>query len=178
MNRGNASAKARLVKLCHGALVAALYVALTYLSAMVGLDKGAIQIRFSEALVVLAFLSSAAIPGLTVGCFLANLLTGGSALDLILGPIATLIGALGAYLIGRTNNKRTARWICTLPNIAANTVIVSLICLFSYSAPGSEARSVLPIYFATVGAGELLSCGVLGTAFLLTSEKGLRKILQ
>ncbi len=178
MNRKHTDARRRLVGLCYGALIAALYVALTYLSALMGLDKGAVQLRLSEALVVLAFVTPAAVPGLTVGCLLANLLTGGAPLDLILGPLATLAGAMGAFLLGRLKNRAMGRWLCTLPNIAANTVAVSYICLISYSAPGTDAASVLPIYLASVGLGELVSCGVLGMILLLSSEKGLRKLLQ
>ena len=86
--------------ICLAALVAAMYVVLTYLSMALGLDKNAIQIRFSEMLIALAFVTPAAIPGLYVGCLLANILTGCAPLDILLGPVATLIGATGAYLFG------------------------------------------------------------------------------
>ena len=91
----------RLLWLCSAGLIAALYVALTYLAMALGLDKNAIQVRFSESLCVLAFFTPAAIPGMTIGCLLANILTGCAPLDILLGPVATFIGACGAYLIGR-----------------------------------------------------------------------------
>ena len=67
--------------LATASLIAALYIALTYLAMAFGLDKNAIQVRFSEALVALCLITPAAIPGLTVGCLLANILTGCAPLD-------------------------------------------------------------------------------------------------
>lgn len=169
--------KFHILFLCRAGVIAALYVALTYLSMAFGLDKGAVQIRFSEALCVLAFFTPAAISGLTVGCFLANLLTGCAIFDILIGPLATLIGAYGAHLIGKYGNRKLSRFICTIPNIAANTVIVSFIIYFFYTRPSEQNTAVIPFYFLTVGAGELISCGVIGTVFLLSAEKILRKIL-
>ena len=168
----------RVLWLCRAGIIAALYVALTYLAMALGLDKGAIQIRFSESLCVLAFFSSAAIPGLTVGCLIANLLTGCAPLDIFLGPVATLIGVLGVYLIGKMKNSRVARFVCTLPNIVSNTVIMPLVIYICYTAPSEQTLSLVPFYFLTVGIGEIISCGVLGTILLLSTEKTLRKILQ
>ncbi|MBQ3590734.1 MAG: QueT transporter family protein, partial [Clostridia bacterium] len=64
--------------LVRSAMIAALYVALTLVSAMLGMSSGAVQIRLAEALCVLPVFTAAAIPGVTVGCFIANLLTGGT----------------------------------------------------------------------------------------------------
>ena len=77
-------------------MTAALYVALTYLANALGLASGAIQFRLSEALAILPFFTPAAIPGLYIGCLLANILTACAPLDIALGPVATLLGALGA----------------------------------------------------------------------------------
>ena len=164
-------------RLCFAALIAALYVALTYFSMLLGLDKNAIQIRFSESLVVLAFITPAAIPGLTLGCFLANLLTGCAPLDIVLGPIATLIGACGAYLIGKMKNRVAARWLCTLPNVLANAVIVTLVCYVCYTAPSAQMPEIIPYYALTVAAGEILSCSVIGSALILPCEKVLKRFL-
>ena len=78
------------------AVIAALYVVLTYLAAAFNLSSGVIQVRFSEALTILPVFTPAAIPGLFVGCILANALTGAVVIDVICGSIATLIGAVGA----------------------------------------------------------------------------------
>lgn len=153
-----------------------MYVALTYLSMALGLDKNAIQIRFSEILIVLAFVTPAAIPGLYVGCLLANILTFCAPLDIFLGPIATLIGALGAYAMGKMKNTRISRFLCTIPNILANTVIVTVICYFCYTAPDAQNASIIPFYALTILFGEVISCGILGTVFLVGAEKTLRRI--
>ena len=161
---------ARVRFLCISALIAALYVALTYVAMAFGLHNGAIQIRFSEALVALAFVTPAAIPGLTVGCFLANLLTGCHIFDIFVGPVATLIGALGAHYIGKWQS-RAAMWLCTIPNILANTVIVTIICYYCYTAPDAQLPSIIPFYAVTVFIGEVISSGVLGTVRLKSSHK-------
>ncbi len=153
-----------------------MYVALTYLSMALGLDKNAIQIRFSEILIVLAFVTPAAIPGLYVGCLLANILTFCAPLDIFLGPIATLIGALGAYAMGKMKNAKISRFLCTIPNILANTVIVTVICYFCYTAPDAQNASIIPFYALTILFGEVISCGILGTVFLVGAEKTLRRI--
>ena len=137
--------------LCHAALIAALYVALTFLAALLGLSSDAIQVRFSEALCVLPAFTSAAVPGLFVGCLLANLLTGCIAPDIIFGSLATLIGAVGAYFL------RKNKWLVPLPTVVANTLIIPPILRFAYGAEGS-----LPYFALTVGIGEILSAYVLG----------------
>jgi len=163
--------------ICLAALIAAMYVALTYLSMALGLDKNAIQVRFSEILIVLAFLTPAAIPGLYVGCLLANILTACAPLDILLGPVATLIGAGGAYLLGRMKNKRVARYLCTIPNIIANTVIVTVVCYVCYTAPDAQSLSIIPFYATTIAIGEIISCGILGTALLLGCEKTFKRLI-
>lgn len=169
-------AKKRLIFICTAAIIAALYVALTFVSMALGLDKNAIQIRFSEALIVLAYVTPAAIPGLSIGCLIANLVTGCAPLDVALGPVATLLGALGAYLIGRMPNRRVSKFICTLPNILSNTVIVTLICIVCYTAPEARSAALVPFYASTIAIGEIISCGVLGTALLLATEDVLVRI--
>lgn len=167
-----------MILLCTAAIIAALYVVLTFVSMALGLDKNAIQVRFSEALIVLAYFTPAAVPGLYVGCLLANILTGCAALDILIGPLATLIGALGAYLIGRMKNEGLSRFLCTLPNIAANTVIVSFVCLICYTAPEAQNFATFGFYLLTVGIGEIISCGALGTLLLLGAGKTLRRVVN
>ena len=78
------------------ALIAALYTVLTMIAAGFDLASGAIQVRFSEALTIMPFFTPAAIPGLTLGCLLSNILTGCVLPDVIFGTLATLLGALGS----------------------------------------------------------------------------------
>lgn len=153
--------------LCRGALVAALYVVLTWLCALVGLDKGVIQMRLSEALCVLPAFTGAAVPGLFVGCLLANLLTGSALPDVVFGSLATLIGALGAYFLCRR------KWLVPLPTVLANTLIIPFVLRFAYGAEGS-----IPYFMLTVGAGEVISayiCGMLLYAALVRQKAQLFK---
>ena len=84
----------RLALLTQGALIAALYTALTYLINYFGLANGAIQVRISEALTILPVFTPAAIPGLFIGCLLSNLLTGAAIWDIVFGSLASLLGAV------------------------------------------------------------------------------------
>ena len=147
-------------------MIAALYAILTFISAAFGLDRYAIQLRFSEALTILPFFTPAAIPGLFAGCLISNLMSGCIIWDVIFGPVATLLGAIGTYLL----RKRT-KWLSPLPPIVANTLIVPFILSYAYQFQGS-----LPYFMLTVGIGELLSCGVLGMLLLSTLNKYRAKI--
>lgn len=150
--------------LTRGALIAAMYVVLTYVSMALGLDKGVIQLRFSEALCVLPFFLPEAILGLYVGCFLSNILTGCLLWDVIFGSLATLIGAALAYAIGRVSKKLW--WLIPIPNILSNTLIVPFVLRYVYASADS-----LPFMFMTVGIGEVLASGVLGTVLLCSLKK-------
>ena len=141
----------QVLYLAQGAMIAALYVALTYVAHLLGLDSGAVQLRFSEALTVLPVFTPAAVPGLFIGCLLANTLSGCAVWDVIAGSLATLLGALG------TRWLRKRRLACLLPPIAANTVIVPFVLAYVYMAEGT-----IPYFMLTVGIGEVLCCGVLG----------------
>ena len=146
--------------LAHAAIIAALYVVLTYLASMLGLASSAIQVRFSEALTILPFFTTAAIPGLFVGCLLANLLTGSMPLDILFGSMATLLGAVGTYLLSRPMKSGTRpwrKWLTPLPPIIANTLIVPFVLAYVYQLEGT-----IPYFMLTVGIGEVISCGVLG----------------
>lgn len=149
--------------IAQGAIIAALYVALTYLSSLVGLSgTNLIQFRLSEMLTVLPFFTPAAVPGLTIGCLIANLLTPGIApWDIVFGTLATLIGALGTYLL------RKHRFLAAVPPIVSNTLIVPFVVYFCYGldqtlASYSVAAGLL-ITAACVFVGEFVCCGILGT---------------
>lgn len=138
--------------LTKSAAIASLYVILTLLANAMGLANYSIQVRFSEALTILPVFLPAAIPGLFIGCLLSNILTGCIMWDIILGPIATLLGALGTYFL-----RKKPKWIATLPPILSNTLIIPFILSYAYQFEGS-----LPYFIFTVGIGEIISCGILG----------------
>ena len=139
------------LKLVTGGLIAALYVVLTVLAAQFNLASGAIQVRFSEALTIMPVFTVAAVPGLAVGCVLANLLTGCAAWDVVFGSLATLIGAVGTRLL---KDKPLLAWI---PPVLSNMAIIPIILIKVYAVPDAWWFLVL-----TIGAGEIISCGLLG----------------
>lgn len=143
----------------HAAVIAALYVVLTLLANSLGLANYAVQLRFSEALTILPYFTPAAIPGLCLGCLLSNIITGCALPDILFGTLATLFGAVLSYLL------RRQKWLVPLPPILANTLIVPFVLLYAYGL------RPLWLSFLTVGAGELLSCGVLGMLLLFTLQK-------
>ena len=118
---------------------------------------GEIQVRISEALTILPFFTPAAIPGLFVGCILANLLGGAIPLDIAFGSIATLIGAVFTYKL-----RNSSKWLAPVPPIVANAVLVPFVLRYGYSV-----NLPIPLMMLTVGAGEIISCGSLEWYFLL-----------
>ena len=144
--------RSRRVKyITQAAMIAAIYVVLTLFVSAFNLASGAIQIRISEALTVLPAFTPAAIPGLFIGCFISNLISGGLILDVIFGSLATLIGACGTYLL------RKWKWTVPIPPILSNVLIVPFVLAYVYNLPGG-----VPYFMVTVGIGQIISCGVLG----------------
>lgn len=142
------------------AIIAALYVIFTGISAMLGIASGVIQVRLSEALTILPFFTPAAVPGVTIGCFLANLLTGAPLPDIIFGTLATLLGVLGASFL------RKNKYLVALPTILSNAVIIPLVLQYAYGVPDAFWYLML-----TVGAGEVISAGILGGLLLHVLQK-------
>ncbi|MBR4576715.1 MAG: QueT transporter family protein [Clostridia bacterium] len=135
----------------YGGVIAALYVVLTLLINAMGLANGAIQVRISEALTILPVFTAAAVPGVTLGCVLANVLTGCALWDVVFGSLATLLGALGTRML---RNWPLLAWI---PPVISNMIIVPVVLQKVYGVPETFWYLML-----TVGAGEVISCGVLG----------------
>lgn len=157
--------KGSVPRLTRGALIAALYVAMTYLSSLFGLSSGVIQFRISEALTILPVFMPEAIPGLFVGCVLSNLMTAGAhPLDIVFGSVATLIGAVLTYLLRRLPPRLA--WIAAVPPIIANAVIVPFVLMLAYGSEGSYLYFML-----TVGLGELVCAGVGGSALYYSLRK-------
>lgn len=147
-------------KVTEAAVIAAMYVALTMVSHAMGLAGGAVQLRFSEALCILPCFTGAAIPGLGIGCALANILTGSVIWDVVFGSAATVLGAVF------TRCLRGRKVLATLPPIIANTLIIPFVLKYAYGLSGGVWYFML-----TVGIGEILSCGVLGTVLYSALKK-------
>lgn len=159
----------RVLYLTEGAAIAAIYVVLCQIFAPISFRD--VQVRIAEGLTILPFFISAAIPGLFVGCVLGNLLGGAIPVDIIFGSLATLIGALGTWAIGRwIRGKHPAshrmKFLLPVPPILANALIIPFILYYGYGI-----TVPIPIQIATVGAGEILSCGVIGMIILFALEK-------
>lgn len=161
--------------LTQSAVIAALYIVFTMVSAAFGLSSGVIQVRISEAMCILPAFTPAAIPGLTIGCFIANLLSGGVILDAAFGGLATLLGAVGAYLLGRVlhKNNPVKGVVLSLPNLVANTLIVPWVLYLVYQAEGT-----VPYFMLTVGAGELIAGTILGAALFIPLARAWNKLPQ
>lgn len=133
------------------ALIAAIYVVLTYFISIFNLASGVIQIRVSEALTILPVFTPAAVPGLFLGCLISNVITGCMPLDVLFGSLATLIGAIGTYCL------RRYKWLAPLPPVAANVLIMPFVLSYVYLAEGG-----ILFFMVTIGIGEVISCYVLG----------------
>ena len=155
----NTQSRVRYITL--SATIAALYVVLTLISAVFGLSSGAVQLRISEALCVLVAFTPAAIPGLTIGCLISNLIASANILDIVFGTLATFLGALGGYYL------RKRKWLITLPTLLSNVIIVPLVIVYGFGVKDMA----LPLVALTVGIGEFISACVLGTGLLLILEK-------
>jgi uncharacterized membrane protein len=144
------------------AIIAAMYVVLTFVSSALGLASGEIQVRLSEALCVLTAFTPAAIPGLFLGCFLSNLLTGCTVIDIVFGSLTTLVAAIIGYQL--RNHKYPL--LVTIPPVIANMIVVPFILKFSYGVP-----LPIPVMMGTVGIGEMISCVILGSALYFALNK-------
>ena len=148
--------------IAYGAVIAALYVVLTLPFASIA--YGVIQFRIAEALTILPFFTPAAIPGLTIVCFLSNLL-GGSVIDAVFGSLATLIGAVLSYAL------RRHKWLVCVPPILSNTLIIPWVLRYAYGAP-----ETIPYLMFSIGISEIVAVGILGN-LLLTALQPLRNML-
>ncbi len=144
-------------KLCFAAVIAALYAVLTLCLPM--LSYGPVQVRFAEALTVLPFFFPEAIPGLAVGCFIANLLGSPYVLDWVFGTLATLLAALWTARLHH-------RALAPLPPVVCNMVIVGAEIAWFETGFGPSFGAAWLWNGFTVGLGELICCCVLGTLLL------------
>ena len=158
----------KVLFLTQAAVIAAIYVVLTIFISAFNLASGAIQVRISEALTILPFFTPAAIPGLFVGCIISNTITGSAIWDILFGSLATLIGAFFTYKL-----RHISKWLAPLPPILANILVVPQVLRIVYGAPDS-------IWYltATVGIGEVISCGILGMLLLFALQKNANQLFQ
>ncbi|WFR57329.1 QueT transporter family protein [Anaerocolumna sp. AGMB13025] len=140
------------------ALIAAIYVVLVIIFKPISFTY--IQVRIAEALTILPYFTPAGIPGVTIGCLLANVVSGSDMLDIIFGTLATLVGAIGSYVL------RKHKFLIPLPPILANSIVVPWILRYAYAVPLS-----IPFMMLTVGIGEVISCGIIGLILLFVLNR-------
>ena len=146
------------------AVIAALYVVLVVIFNYISF--GPIQFRVAEALTILPYFTPAAIPGLFIGCILANVIGGAVVWDIIFGSIATLIGAVFTYLL-----RKKSKFLAPLPPVLANTIIVPWVLKYAYGA-----EEMVWFMAVTFGIGEILACYVLGMILLFALNKVRRQV--
>ncbi|MDO4567728.1 MAG: QueT transporter family protein [Clostridia bacterium] len=152
------SVKLHLVLKC--AVIAALYAALTF---VVPWSSGLMQIRLSEALCVLPFLLPDAAYGLFIGCALGNLLSGGIAVDVVFGSLATLAAGLLTALIAKL---KLSHWFAPLPAVVLNALVVGAVLCYGYEVGAPYWTCAL-----YVGAGQLIACYALGMPLLFALRR-------
>ena len=151
--------------LARGAIIAALYAALTLLLAPI--SYGEIQVRLSESLTLLPVIMPEAVPALAVGCLIANILGGATIFDILFGTLATLLAAICTRLL-----RRRLMLASAMP-VLFNGVIVGAVVHFCY-APAIA----LPLCMLFVGIGETISCMLLGPIVLRAAERIPQKMLH
>ena len=170
MNMKNLSVR-RLVR-C--AVIAAVYVVVCLVLAP--FSYGAVQVRVAEALCLLPVFGAKYIVGVTLGCFLANLL-GSTVVDVVFGTLATLLACLVTYKLRDIRVKGLAI-PASLPPVVFNMIIVGAFEITFFFSDGAPTAMLAVFNAVTVGIGELISCTILGVALvkLIESNAGLNKI--
>jgi uncharacterized membrane protein len=151
-----------------GALIAALYAGLTYVSAVMGLAYGPVQFRFSEALTILPILTPAAIPGLTIGCLLGNLGSPYGIVDILCGTLATAAAAVFTRMLRKVRFK-SIPFLSPLAPVIVNALIIG--AEITFFLPGGASLTGFLISAGWVGLGELVVCYVLGLPLVVALEK-------
>jgi uncharacterized membrane protein len=141
--------------IAQASVIAALYAALTI--ALAPISYGQIQVRVSEVFTILPFFTPDAIPGLFVGCIIANIFGGGGLPDILFGSLATLLAAYLTY-------KMPKRFLAPLPPVVVNGIVVGFVLNYLYKVP-------LLITIGWVALGELIVCYALGLPLLMQLDK-------
>lgn len=148
----------RTLIITQAAVIAAIYVVLVFIFQLSSF--GPIQFRIAEVLTILPYFTPAAIPGVTIGCLLSNLIFRADILDTVFGSLATLIAAFLSYKL------RWNKYLVPIPPIVVNALIIPFILKYAYF----EANPI-PIMIFSVGAGQVVSAGILGMVLLFALDK-------
>ena len=155
-------------QLTRGALIAALYTAISLMLAPISMGMEGIDLRIAEAFTLLPVLLPEAVPAVFVGCVLTNLLAGGAMPDIILGSLATLIAALCTRKL-----RGKSPLIAALPPVVLNLLIVGPMVHYLYTP-----TIPLPLCMLSVGAGQAISCYALGLPLLAAVRRLPERLLR
>ena len=161
-------------RLVRCAVIAAVYVVVCLVLAP--FSYGAVQVRVAEALCLLPIFGAEYIVGVTLGCFLANLI-GSTVIDVVFGTLATLMACLVTYKMRNVRIKGLAI-PASLPPVVFNMIIVGAFEITFFFSDGAPTAALAAFNAVTVGIGEIISCTVLGVALvkLIESNDSLHKI--
>ncbi|EYE89673.1 hypothetical protein Q428_01275 [Fervidicella metallireducens AeB] len=143
-------------------VIAAIYVVLTII--LGDLSYGPVQARISEAMTILPLYEAAAIPGLFIGCAIANFASGYGLVDIVFGSLTTLAAA---YLTSKMPNK----YLAVLPPILLNAFIVSI-----WVSKITKIPYIVNV--GTIGFGEFLTAGILGVILASVFERVTKKDMR
>ena len=163
-----------------GAIIAALYAVLVYSQEMLfpNSASAAVQFRVAESLTVLALFTPAAIPGLTIGCALSNLIfMGALPLDVVLGSLATFLAAVCMYKLRDVAVKNIPVAALLMPAIFNGVIIGLEIEAFFIEGPFRFTSFI--VQGGLVALGELGVCFTLGIIlYKAIKNKKLQKYLK
>lgn len=148
------------------ALIAAIYAALTY--AVAPLSFGVSQFRISEALTILPVFTPAAVPGLAIGCIIANIGSPYGPIDILLGTTATLLAALMTRLTRNIKIKKLPLLSLIFPTLFNGIIIGAEIMMFT---PGQSGIVGFWASASGVALGEAVVCYTLGLLLYLGLDK-------
>lgn len=152
--------------LTQAAVIAALYIALTYISSAMGLAYNSVQFRLSEILTVLPVFTPAAIPGLTLGCLIANLSSPFGIIDMVCGTLASFLAAVVSYALRKVTFK-SIPVLSTLPPVLFNAVIIGLEIWYLEG----KSAGIFFISALQVAAGQVVMCIIAGILFIRAVQK-------
>lgn len=157
--------------LTKAAVIGAAYAVLTLLGAALNLSYGGVQFRFSEALCILPVFTSAAVPGLAVGCFLANILSSVSPFDMVFGTLATLLAALSSRALRNVRIKSYPFCSLLMPVLFNGLIVGAEIAFFT---AGDGFWTAFAVNALTVSLGEAVVMFTLGSFLYYGVEKNPR----
>ena len=157
------------------AVIAALYAIMTVVISP--LSYGMVQCRFSESLIMLCAFTPAAIPGLTVGCLVANIFSF-NPVDMICGTTATLLSAVVGYKLRKVKIGGIP-WLTPLPAVIFNMIIIGLELSVYLPIEGHGFLVGFFIQALSVFIGQVIACYIFGVpVYMLINKTGLKKIIN